>query len=59
MVTDYFYRTQSDVVNSIIEIDNKIREECEKDKKDGDKITKLRFEQMLRGLYLNNTLYGY
>lgn len=58
MISDTFYKDQSDIVESIIEIDNQIKEENAKEKRDGDKITKLRFEQMLRGLYLDGTIYG-
>lgn len=58
MISDTFYKDQSDIVESIIEIDNQIKEEKKKKKRDGDKITKLRFEQMLRGLYLDGTIYG-
>ena len=58
MISDTFYKDQSDIVESIIEIDNQIKEENAKEKRDGDKITKLSFEQMLRGLYLDGTIYG-
>ena len=58
MISDTFYKDQSDIVDSIIEIDKQIKEESAKEKSDGDKITKLRFEQMLRGLYLDGTIYG-
>ena len=44
--------SKKDVINGIIEIDNQIQEEVDKDVVDKQKLTKLRFEQMLRGLYL-------
>ena len=44
--------SKRDVINGIIEIDNQIQEEVDKDVVDKQKLTKLRFEQMLRGLYL-------
>ena len=34
------------------DIVEKIQEECDKDEVDNKKLTKLRYEQMLRGLYL-------
>lgn len=44
--------SKNDVINGIIEIDKQIQEEVDKDVVDKQKLTKLRFEQMLRGLYL-------
>ena len=44
--------SKQNVINGIIEIDNQIQEEVDKDVVDKQKLTKLRFEQMLRGLYL-------
>lgn len=44
--------SKKDIINGIIEIDNQIQEEVDKDVVDKQKLTKLRFEQMLRGLYL-------
>ena len=43
--------SKKDIINGIIEIDNQIQEEVDKDVVDKQKLTKLRFEQMLRGLY--------
>ena len=40
------------VIEGIVDIDEKIQEECDKDNVDGEKLTMLRYEQMLRGLYL-------
>lgn len=58
MDNSFFYADQSKVVDSVIEIDKKIKEESEKkEKADMSKITKLRFEQMLRGLYINGDVY--
>lgn len=44
--------SKKNIINGIIEIDNQIQEEVDKDVVDKQKLTKLRFEQMLRGLYL-------
>ena len=44
--------SKKDIINGIIEIDNQIQEEVDKDVVDKQKLTKLRFEQMLRGLYI-------
>ena len=44
--------SKKDIINGIIEIDNQIQEEVDKDVVDKQKLTKLRFEQMLRVLYL-------
>jgi len=40
------------VIDGIVDIDEQIQEEVNKDEVDKKKLTKLRFEQMLRGLYL-------
>lgn len=46
-----FIEEQSDAIKKIIEIDKDIDKEISNgDKADENKITKLRFEQMLRGL---------
>ena len=49
--------SKKDIINGIIEIDNQIQEEVDKDVVDKQKLTKLRFEQMLRGLYLFESPY--
>ena len=49
--------SKKDIINGIIEIDNQIQEEVDKDVVDKQKLTKLRFEQMLRGLYLFENTY--
>lgn len=41
---------KSEIINNIVEISDKI--EKEEENIDNDKVTKLMFEQMLRGLYL-------
>lgn len=43
---------ENKVIEGIVEIDNQIQEEYSKEKADQPKLTQLRFEQMLRGLYL-------
>jgi hypothetical protein len=42
------------ILESIKEVDGMLKEEEQKQNVDADKITRLRFEQMLRGLYINN-----
>lgn len=49
---EYGIFDEREVVNNLIDIDNKINEELDKEKQDNELICKLRFEQMLRGLYL-------
>ena len=39
-----------DDIKSVIEIDNKIKEEKQKFKCDNEKVTQLMFEQLLRGI---------
>jgi hypothetical protein len=47
---------QDEVIKNIKEIDNKIQEEFDKgEKMDEDKVMRLRFAQLMRGLYLNQT----
>ncbi len=43
---------KSEIVDKIIEISDKIENENGEDNIDSQKVTKLMFEQMLRGLYL-------
>lgn len=43
---------QSKVLDGIAEIDGKIQEELTKETIDKSKLTRLRYEQMLRGLYM-------
>lgn len=46
--------SQSKIIDGIMEIDDKIQEELTKDVIDKSKLTRLRYEQMLRGLYMYN-----
>ena len=50
---DYTNPEQTENINNVIEVDNMLKEEMGKEKIDKNKITKLRFEQLLRGLYLS------
>ena len=43
---------KSEIISDIVEISDKIEIEQEEENIDNDKVTKLMFEQMLRGLYL-------
>jgi hypothetical protein len=45
------------VIKGMQEIEDMIKEESEKEVVDGDKLTKLRFEQMLRGIYMTRNPY--
>jgi hypothetical protein len=47
------YEANEEAIKRIREIDDKIKEENEKEVADGSLTTRLMFEQMLRGLYLN------
>lgn len=49
---EYGIYDEREVVNKLIDIDKKINEELGKEKQDKELICKLRFEQMLKGLYL-------
>lgn len=51
MGEDYILN-QKEAIERVREIDKMVIEELNKDKKDREKITRLRFEQMLRGLYI-------
>lgn len=42
-----------DIVNTIADIDAQITEECNKENIDREKIFKLRYQQMIKGMYLN------
>lgn len=47
---------QDEVIKNIKDIDNEIQEEFDKGEKiDEDKVMRLRFAQLMRGLYLNQT----
>ena len=43
---------KSEIMNNIVEISEKIENENNEENVDSKKVTKLMFEQMLRGLYL-------
>lgn len=43
---------RAEIINALEKISNEINEEQNKYNRDEDKITKLMFEQMLKGLYL-------
>lgn len=43
---------KSDIINDIIEISDKIEDETDKENINSKNVTKLMFEQMLKGLYL-------
>jgi hypothetical protein len=45
------------VIKGMQDIEDMIKEESEKEDVDGDKLTRLRFEQMLRGIYLTHNPY--
>ena len=47
------YEFDKEAMNRVMEIDQQLREENSKEVADRSKITKLMFEQMLRGLSLN------
>lgn len=42
-----------DIVNTIADIDGEITEECNKENADKQKIFQLRYQQMIKGMYLN------
>jgi ribosomal protein S25 len=48
------YEANDEAIRRVQEIDEKIKEENEKEIADGSVTTRLMFEQMLRGLYINN-----
>ena len=52
MIDEFGTYDEKEVINSVVEIDNKINEELDKEKVDNELVCKLRFEQMLKGLYL-------
>jgi hypothetical protein len=48
---EYTTQEQSEMIKSVMEIDEKIQDEINKgNNRDKDKITRLRFEQLLRGM---------
>lgn len=48
-----FAEFDDEAVKKVREIDEELKKENEKEKQDKGKKTRLMFEQMLRGLYLN------
>lgn len=54
MIEDFNrFKSEENAIENVIEIDKQIKDEFSKGSNiDGKKITKLRFEQMLRGLYI-------
>jgi hypothetical protein len=48
------YEANEEAIRRVREIDDKIKEENDKEVADGSVTTRLMFEQMLRGLYINN-----
>lgn len=47
------YEANQEAIQRVIEIDKKIKKENEKEVADKKLLTKLMFEQLLRGLYIN------
>lgn len=47
------YEANEEAIKKIREIDEQIKEEDSKEVADGKKLTKLMFEQLLRGMYIN------
>ena len=54
MMDKYFYETNRETIEKIKDIDQKIHEENKKEKPNGSYLTKMMYEQLLTGLYLNN-----
>jgi hypothetical protein len=49
---NYGIFSQQMVIESLMEMEKKIKEENAKEVVDGEKITRMMYEQMLRGIYL-------
>lgn len=47
------YEANEEAIKKVREIDEQLREENEKEVADNKKVTQLMFEQLLRGLYIN------
>ena len=47
------YETNEETIKKIREVNDQLQEERSKDKPDGGKMTRLMFEQLLRGMYIN------
>ena len=52
-----FAQYNSDTINKLIEIDSQIKEEEQKEESDKDKLTKLRFAQLMKGLELSYDIF--
>ena len=47
------YERNEEAIKKVREIDEQLKEEYEKEVADNKKVTQLMFEQLLRGLYIN------
>ncbi len=47
------YEANEETIKKVREIDEQIKEEDSKEVADGGKLTRLMFEQLLRGIYIN------
>jgi len=47
------YEANEEAIKKVKEIDDQLQEERAKEKPDGNKVTRLMFEQLLRGMYIN------
>ena len=47
------YEANEEAIKKVREIDDQLQEERAKEKPDGNKVTRLMFEQLLRGIYIN------
>ena len=47
------YEANEEAIKRVREIDEQLKEENEKEVADNKKVTQLMFEQLLRGLYIN------
>lgn len=55
--TPYFLVDNDEIIKEISEIDAQVKEELSKPNYDNDKVVKLRFQQLLRGMYLTQSPY--
>lgn len=53
-MADYTVLERADVVQQIVDTDDEIKKELEKEKIDEEKVFKLRYRQMIQGLYLQD-----
>ena len=47
------YEANEEAIKKVREIDDQLQKERGKEKPDGSKMTRLMFEQLLRGMYIN------